>query len=161
MKSHKGFTLIEIMIGVGLLGIVIVTVCGVFIKGLHAIKKGKYRAGAIHVANQKFDEIKEADWGEPQGLPTAGLIDCPPSGYIEGFLFYEDPGGYGSYIDWDFNRGDFAIYGLQDMAGIEYNFDITVSYYQNNIKRVTTKVMWEEIEGEKSLNLCTLVTRRE
>jgi len=162
--SHckKAFSLVEIMTGIGLLGLIIITICGVFVHGLEAIKKGRYKGGAIHIANQKFDEVKEADWGDPSGVPTAGLSDAPPAGYIEGFDFCIDP-GYGSCIGWkktDY-MGEYRISGLQNMSGIDYGFDIYIDCYGDNIKKVTVKVTWQEIGGEKTLELCTLIPRRE
>ena len=153
----KGFTLIEIMTAIAILGLVIVTICGVFIHGLNAIKKGKYRACAIHIAKQKFNELGEINLGDPSGIPVKKLSEPPPEECIEGWQ-NSDP-DIGDYIRWDASTPLYKISGKQKMAGIEYDFDVVIEHYHKNLKKVTVKVTWKEIEGERKVELCTLLSR--
>ncbi|HPZ08751.1 MAG TPA: prepilin-type N-terminal cleavage/methylation domain-containing protein [Candidatus Eremiobacteraeota bacterium] len=162
--SHiKGFTLIEIMTAVGILGILIVTICGVFVHGLYAIKKGKYRSAAIHVANQKFTELSEVDLGDPGGIPTEKIsVPISEGGCINGFIDCEKNGNE-NYIKWVGTAEPYVINGRQKMADIDYNFKITIEAYKNNIedlKKVTVLVTWTDVHGNQRIRLCTLLTRR-
>lgn len=160
--KQKAFSLTEVIIAVAILGIVLVTVCGVFVHGLHSIKKSKYRSGAINIANQKFDEIKEADWSCPSGLPVDKLSQPSPDGVIDGFVSCLSNGN-DPYILWDTQVAAFVIYGFQVMGGIEYDYTISIEPtkpYDPYVKRVSVLVEWDEVEGKKDLELVMLIARR-
>jgi prepilin-type N-terminal cleavage/methylation domain-containing protein len=149
----KGFSLTEIVIAIALLGMVIAIVCGVFVKGLEAIKKGKYRSAGLHVADKKFTEFNNYDLADPNGI-----IITEPNQYIKGVTSASS-----SSIPWNSLLGtvDCVIYGTEDMVGINYNFSIKVEGYQNNIKKVSVTVTWPEIDGTKTVQLSKLVSRQQ
>jgi prepilin-type N-terminal cleavage/methylation domain-containing protein len=156
-NSKQGFSLVEIMTAIGIMGLVIVTICGVFVYGLNAIKKGKYRACAIHIANQKFTELEEADTGNNSGIPTDKLSVPPDSGgLIEGFSSC-NPNNI-PYIDW-INGPTYEIFGKEYMENIPYNFSIKIENYTDNLKKITVNVQWKEIEGVRHIELCKLLSR--
>jgi len=156
----KAFSLMEIVVAVALLGMVISIVCGVFVHGLHAIKKGKYRAGAIHVANQKFAELNNLDFGDPNGIPVVELKVPPPDGYIEGFASYV--AHRTGDIPWNTLIGvsDFEVTGVQDMGWVDYNFHIKIEGYDINLKKIVVEVTWKEPDGNRKLELSRLMTKR-
>ncbi len=154
-SKKQGFSLTEIVIGVALMGLVILVICGVFVQGLNAIKKGKYRAMALHIANQKYAELTNIDWSHPYGIIEDDLCS-PPTGYIEGSS-YSSSGGY---IDWV--GGSCIVDGSQTMDNIDYTYRITLEPYPSatrNIKKVSVTVRWKEIKGEQKVRLCTLISR--
>lgn len=157
--SSRGFSLIELMIAVGLIGVVIVTVCGVFVHGLDAIKKSKFRACALRIANQKFAELNKVDLGDPNGIPVDKLSLPEPNGYIEG-LEHCVPDNI-QYISWDGNTSSYELTGKQYMDNIPYKFNMKIENFKfkNNIKKVIVNITWSEIEGEKTIELCTLMSR--
>jgi len=158
-NSITGFSLIEIMIAVGLIGVVIITVCGVFVHGLDAIKKSKFKACALRIANQKFSELNKVDLGDPNGIPLNKLSLPDPNGYIEG-LEHCTPDSV-QYIPWEGSADPFEFKGKQYMDNIPYTFNMTIANFKsrNNIKKVTVKITWFEIGGEKTIELCTLISR--
>ena len=156
--KEKALTLTEIVVAVALLGLVMVSLSGVFVRGLYAIKKGKYRAAAIHIGNQKYAELKSIDWGNPLGIPTERLDE--PDCIIEGHTI-SIPNKNGDYIPWDITADPYEIYGLQEMADIEYDFYIKVDSYDRNLKKIMVTVSWKEVEGDRSIDLCTLLVRKE
>ena len=153
---QKGFSLVEIIIAIAILGLVVVTICGVFLHGLNSIKKSKYKACAIHIANQKFSEIQDSDWSYPSGLPADRLSQA---GLIEGFQYYSDPSDNGSFIDWNYGTS-VAVYGTQSMGGIDYDYTISIDPNQPYVKKVSVLLEWEEIKGHRQLKLSTLMARR-
>ena len=156
--KNRGFSLPELLISVGLLCVVIITICGVFMHGLDAIKKGKYRAAALHIANQKFSELNSIDWNDKNGLPTAKLLD-PPTGYIEGYISAE-PDSI-SYIPWDvLTVPEYKITGQESMAGVDYNFTIIIRSYRENLKQIIVTVYWQENNVERKVELCTFMARK-
>jgi len=52
----KGFSLIETVIAIALMGVVIITVLGVFISGNNAIKSGRYTTVALNIGKEKIAE---------------------------------------------------------------------------------------------------------
>ena len=47
------------------------------------------------------------------------------------------------------------------MADIEYDFYIKVDSYDRNLKKIMVTVSWKEVEGDRSIDLCTLLVRKE
>ena len=156
--EKKGFSLMEIIIAVAVLGIVIISVCGVFLHGLDAIKKSKYRGCAVHIASQKFTELEEVDLGNNSGIPT-DKISIPPGdgGYIEGFQS-SAPDNV-DFINWGSSGVFYTIKGKQSMEDIPYDFTITIENYGDNLKKITVEVFWREVEGDKKVKLCKLISR--
>lgn len=155
-STKEGFSLTEVVIGVALMGLVIIVICGVFVQGLNAIKKGKYRAMALHIANQKYSELTNVDWSHPYGIVEDDLCS-PPTGYIEGSS-YSSSGGY---IDW--TGGSCIVEGSQTMDNIDYDYRIIFEPYgtaMKNLKKVSVIVRWKEINGEQKVRLCTLISRK-
>jgi prepilin-type N-terminal cleavage/methylation domain-containing protein len=157
-KRHKkGFTLSEIVIAVALLGIILVVISLVFMKGLFAIKKGRYRATAFNIANSKFVELSNAGLSEPNGIPVA---DFPI--LIKGYTGCVDHGNTTS-IPWPDSGGiDYEITGVEQFPGLDYNFDITVQSYGDNLKKIGVEVTWNQPDvGKQRIQLYTLLTREE
>jgi len=156
-KNKDGFTLSEIVIAVALLGMILVVISMVFIKGLFAIKKGRFRATAFHIANSKFVEISNAGLSDANGIPVA---DFPT--LVNGYSSSIDHGNT-DYIPWT-NSGtiDYEIKGVEKIPGLDYNFDITIEGYGNNLKKIGVEVTWNEPDmGKQKIQLYTLLTREE
>ncbi|MEQ8225503.1 MAG: prepilin-type N-terminal cleavage/methylation domain-containing protein [Candidatus Eremiobacterota bacterium] len=151
--KRKGFSLTEIVIAVALLGMVIVVVCGVFVKGLEAIKKGKYRAAGIHLIDKKFAEFNNFDLGN-----SSGIIISDPNQYIKGFDHAN-----GDSIPWNSPKGtvDYVIYGTEHMAGIDYDYAIKIEGYQDNMKKIAISVTWPDLQGQKNLEISKLLCRKQ
>ncbi len=66
---RRGFSLIEILIAISLSGILLVMLCGVFVYGLKAIEKGRFRSTAMNIGDRKItyarkmikELVKESD----------------------------------------------------------------------------------------------------
>jgi prepilin-type N-terminal cleavage/methylation domain-containing protein len=74
--SKKGFTLVEILVGIALLAIVFLGIYGAFQLGLKVVGQSKARATAIAIANQKIEQIRNLsyeDVGTIGGIPP-GVI---------------------------------------------------------------------------------------
>lgn len=69
MNSEKGFSLIEILVSLVLLGLVAAGVAPVFLSNLKFITDNEVRSGAIAAAQVKLDELRFED---PYGMPTSG-----------------------------------------------------------------------------------------
>lgn len=133
MCNRKGFTLSEVIISIAIMGLLIITVLGVFSAGVNAIKKGRYQATAISLLESKISQVKllfikypQADLDIEANLPlsisgnitsTGPVILWPsPAGpvniKIEG---YEDLGEMGSFA--------FTI-SITDFEGLLYNYEM-------------------------------------
>lgn len=86
MKNEKGFTLIEVMVAVGLLGFVGVAFLGGMFTASRAVFIADERATAESLARSQMEYVKEQDYvqAQPGGQVTYLKIDDSqvPEGYI-------------------------------------------------------------------------------
>lgn len=71
-----GFTLLEVLIGIGLMVIVFTGLYGAFVFGLKVVGQSKAQVGAITLANQKMEQIRNFPYGD------VGTIGGIPAGSI-------------------------------------------------------------------------------
>ena len=159
-EEKKGFSLIEILIAIALLGVIIVVICGVFVIGLESIKKGKSRATAFHIANKKFAELSNIDVTDDRGIPVDQF-----ELFVKG---YQNANQYGNTvrIPWDTPGGtpDYDISGMEVIEGKDFNFEIKIEGYDSDlkVKKLSVEVKWiESEEGEKKLVLYSLLAKKE
>jgi len=77
MIKVRGFTLIETVLSVAIMGLVIITVLGVFVHGINAIKKGRYALTATNVAEKKISEVRNllAKYQDPNTDLALYIVD--------------------------------------------------------------------------------------
>jgi len=161
--KRKGYSLIEILLAVILLGLVLVVICSVFFKALLAIKRGQTSGTAMYIANKKIDEVRSVDLGNVKGIYIDELYE-----HIEGFDGL--PTEFDNYISWDTTSGGISekiITGKEGTRG-EYEFIIEIRNYQeesltvDNLKSVTVEIKWyDSLQGkEKKLKVDTLLARK-
>jgi type II secretory pathway pseudopilin PulG len=89
ISAIRGFTLAEIMLGMFLLGIVLVTVTGVFVSGLSGARKAQKKIITINLAEGMLDSILLLDYsnvtiGDYDGTkstPDPKVGNFPPDPY--------------------------------------------------------------------------------
>ncbi len=153
--SHRGFTLAELIMGISIMGFIIVTIAGVFVHGLSAIKKGKYKSGAINIASSKLAEFKKIP------LQNVIIYKSTIQSAISGTTNVDND------LTWGTSSIPVEIKGQQNSNNIPYNYTMTVKEYTedpnshiSNIKKVTLLVTWQEPgQGEKSLKTVTLIAK--
>jgi hypothetical protein len=147
---RKAFTLIEVVLAIGLMGLVITLIASVFVSGLYSIKKGKYRLLAINIADKKITELKNLPLGD-------NVIDTSTiSSRIYGTT------GVTGNIVWDGSCKEVIIDGQENMNHIPYNYRIDVKDDPNEsyLKKVTIDVNWHDPQGgDKSVKIITFVAR--
>jgi len=154
-RSRKGFTLAELIMGIAIMGFIIVIISGVFVHGLSAIKKGKYKSGAINIASSKLAELKK--------IPLQNVVIYRSA--IKSAI--SDTPDVDNDLTWGASSVPVVIKGQQISNNIPYKYTMTVNEYTedpnshiSNIKKVTLLVTWEEPgQGEKSLKTVTLVSK--
>ena len=153
--KRKGFSLLELLIAVTILGVILVTVCGVFIQGLNSIKKGKAIGASLNIANKKIDELNNLELRDPNGITKKNLCENI-EGYDPGSILPED-----TCIPWDIS-GEQDIKGIETRAGIAYKFTVKIKGFQQDLKKITVEVTHTGIDpqGLKKLELNTLLARK-
>jgi len=154
-NSGKGFTLAEMIMGIAVMGFIIVIIAGVFVHGLSAIKKGKYKSGAINIASSKLAELKKIP------LEDVIIYKSTIQAAISGTPKVDNN------LTWGTSSLPVEIKGQQTSNNIPYNYTMTIREYTedpnahiSNIKKVTLLVTWQEPgQGEKSLKTVTLITK--
>ncbi len=69
MSGAKGFTLLEALVGMAILGIALASLAPVFLTFLDENTRAEERTGAVAVAQQTMERFREQD---PSLLPTSG-----------------------------------------------------------------------------------------
>ena len=67
--SARGFSLLEVLLALGLLGVVLVVVIPAFFAFLEANSQNEVRSGAMATAQQVMEALREED---PAALPSSG-----------------------------------------------------------------------------------------
>jgi len=75
-RNQKGMSLLESIIGIGLIGIVFWGVIGMYILSVKVVAQSKLRSTAIFLANQKIEEIRSLSY------ENIGTIGGVPSGSV-------------------------------------------------------------------------------
>lgn len=87
ISAFKGFTLAEIMLAMFLLGIVLVTVTGVFVSGLSGARKAQKKIITLNLAESMLDSILLMDYANIKpGIfnePDAKVGIFPPAPYLD------------------------------------------------------------------------------
>jgi prepilin-type N-terminal cleavage/methylation domain-containing protein len=68
--NQRGFTLIEVLVSLGLFSIITAGVTSTFINHLQYNSVAGYRTGAINAAQQQLDNLRKDD---PVTMPTTGV----------------------------------------------------------------------------------------
>lgn len=144
MNKTKGFSLVEMVIGVALMGLLIVSVLAVFSSGVNALKKGNFQAAVTRYTESKVAQVRLLFTKCPQfnrdvedeikEVITGKNISISPSGYAPVYIWKYPP-----------EATSIIIEGEEDMAGIGFfKFEITIEDYEGptynyDIKKVKVK----------------------
>ncbi len=133
----KGFTLAEIMLGMFLLGIVLVTVTGVFVSGLSGARKAQKKIITLNLAESMLDSILLMDYS------SIDAIAAPSSKIYDGTKPSPDP-----------PSGNFppAPYPVSSIAGGKAKYKITSAEMGTGakIKKITVEVIIESTDKQGS-----------
>lgn len=156
LSKKKGFSLLEIVIAIALLGLVMVTICTVFARGLQAIKKGQKSSAALYIANKKIDEVVNADLSDPYDILPKKLCENI-AGYDPSSINPSSPD-----IDWDDTFDTTVIKGQENVGEVKYDFEITIKGYVKDLKKVIVKLTWVDpvMGGAKSMVIHTLLAKK-
>jgi len=146
---QDGFTLVEVILALALLGSVMISVSGLFVLGTRQLKSGRTQSTAISVARDILEEMHgwhfEHLWlafGEDGGAP-AHVVDTRSNGFASRWQ---------PVLDENFQPGAWAEIRLQSVDGTAspVNLDETACI------RVEIRIFWNEGERERSVALSTL-----
>jgi prepilin-type N-terminal cleavage/methylation domain-containing protein len=100
MKSEKGFSLIEVMLAIALMGVVAVAFLGALATGSRAIFIADERATAESLARTEMEYVRNQNYDADNNPPQYALIPDIPDGYdIEVTAERLDPNGDGTDTD--------------------------------------------------------------
>ena len=81
MKNEKGFTLIEVMIAIALLGIIAVAFLGALATASRALVIADERTTAESVARSQMEYVKNQNYDAINDPPQYSLLSSIPDGY--------------------------------------------------------------------------------
>jgi prepilin-type N-terminal cleavage/methylation domain-containing protein len=82
MRRDRGFTVIEILISLFVLGVVLVAIWGLFTLSMKTNTSAGDQTECSVLAQQQMERLKDADY---DSLAQGGSIDTPMSGFNESF----------------------------------------------------------------------------
>lgn len=157
MNKKHGFSLIEMVIGVALMGLIIVSVLAVFSGGITTLKKGSFQAAVTRYTESKLAQVRLLFTKCPQF--NRDVEDEIPE-IITGKITSITPSGYYPVIIWEYPPDSIYIQieGEEDMAGVGFlKYTITIEDYEGptydyDIKKVSVKTKSDDppIEIEMS-----------
>jgi prepilin-type N-terminal cleavage/methylation domain-containing protein len=135
-----GYTLVEVMVAVGILGIMIVSLYAGFSSGFAILRTSRERARATQVLLQKVEAIRMCSWSQIASFPETFQEPLDPRAANGAPAFY-----FGSV---SFGSPD----AIPDTAA-----------YKTNMQQVTVTVRWTNFNGSVatpfSVQMTTLVAR--
>jgi len=168
----KGFTLIEILIAICFIGVILVTVSGVFVQGNNAIKKGRTRSTAINIADKKVAHVHEmVDLARADVIIGSSLINVLTDGDSAGSTVKFNgsvvvPGN--DYIIWPDgttpaipieSQGTFIVKGSGS-----YDYKLTITDYnypaETFLKKVRIEVTWKETGLNQKFFMESLISKQ-
>lgn len=150
MRFRKGFTLAEIVISVGLLGVIIVIIAGVFVHGLHAIRKSRYRVVAMNIADKKCSELRELF-----------LKNVPVILREEIKMNIDGTDSVSEDFYWGLGSELVTIDGNETVDNLTYRFSINIDEEGtvDSLKTVNVTVTWKEVDGDHKVFISTCLSR--
>ncbi len=139
MKKQKGFTLVETLVGVGVLMIIIIGLYGAFQLGLKVVAQSKARITATALANQKIEIAKNLPYSQ------VGTVSGIPSGSIT------------ETENITRNGVEYTVKTTVGYVDDEFDGTAPADVLPNDYKIVRVKVTWPGFLGGE-LNLVTNVT---
>lgn len=129
MRGRGGFSLLELLVVVVLLGVGLVGLSGVFVSALVSDMKGERLATATYQAQHELERIRGAEFGN-------ALVDPSIFPSSEGYTIIQQQANKTGVVG-------FSVPGLPGGTG-----RITISYYQSpvgiypNLKDIRVTVTW-------------------
>ena len=160
-RKKNGFTLAELMVSLGLAGIILVVLCGVFVYGMSGIKKGKLRTTALELADRKIAEVqnlmRSLDGNYIKGSDLSSIISDHSNLLVNGSSVDPDI----EYNIWDPNGCKVEAEGTVSVRGTaDYIYLFRLEDYDRNLKKIRVEVTWkEEKTGPKKIFLETIVSQ--
>lgn len=122
-NQQEGFSLIEILVTVSILGAILISLIGVFIYGFNLISKIKQVSLATQIAQEEVEFIRNLAFDE------IGPYTAP------------DPDFIAENIDPDERYTDYDLTLLRDLQG-SLTFDNNLAGLDPNIGKLTVKLTW-------------------
>ena len=160
----KGFTLIEVLLGIGLSGVLLIMMCGVFVYGLNAIEKGRIKTTALNLADRKISESHnlmkalQDITGNIKGDRLTDILSDNRTVKINGSPV--DSSATYSLLD-SLNPAPVEAEGTVKIKGTgDFHYIYSLTDYADNIKKVSVEIYWQEGRvGSKKIFLESLVSK--
>ena len=85
-KNESGYNLVEVLISMAILGVVIISIFGLFLSGQHNIYSGRQMTQAVSISNRVMEDIAHlskdslyAAFGVDVATATLGNVDLDPT----------------------------------------------------------------------------------
>ncbi len=124
--NKKGATLIEVLVGLTLVSFLVLTIYLALAKTVASIGESKQRVGAIAIANEKMEVMRNLEYNE------VGVIDGIVSGPMLAFeTVIRNNFEYQVYIDVRYIDDEFDGTGVDDLIPTDYKFVEVVVYWNH------------------------------
>ena len=129
-KTKKGFTLVEAMVGIGLLSIVWIGVINIIVVGRAAESRARHKTQAMYVAQQAIEDLRKQPFGIDQHL--SGGKPSLINGTYTAAVIIDDRG---------------TTSASDDLNGTQV---VTVSSPTTYYKQALVEIRWNEVMSGKN-----------
>lgn len=134
--KNKGFTILEVIIALGILSVSLLVIINLFPKGIKMTRESKEISVATNLAKERIEELISESY---ENIPT-GTIDVKAR-------LDNNP------------QNQFYIYQREALA--EYvDSDLATSVSDTGLKKITVSVYWTENAQEKNVRIIRLLNQR-
>jgi prepilin-type N-terminal cleavage/methylation domain-containing protein len=167
--DHGGFTLLEVLTGVTIFTIGLLSITPMLITTIRTNSISKELTEAVILAEEKIEEIKRLGTNEPEsGVSSLGfsyLISTAAGGYLA--TMYDDgthgdsTSNDGIYTNRDYSGNITRTWALEPYPGGESNPTFATPNSVTMVK-VTVVCQWIDLTGQnRSIQLQSLINRRQ
>jgi len=150
-NKNKGFSMMEMLWAIALMGTIMVVIAGVFVHGINAIKKGRYQMWAFSVIEEKVVQFKKLPLNDPN-IPASIIKTTLEANSVD------------NNLTWGSLSPAINVQGKKDLNFIKYNYQLKIEEYDPgspmNIKKLTMNVNWREPDGkQETVRSITFITK--
>jgi len=142
-RTSQGFTLIEIVVGMAIFGVVFLSLYSSMSAGFGVVRLSREEVRAIQIMEEKMETIRLYTWTQ---ITTPNFV---PTNFTD--FFYRSPASSST--------------NLISGAGITYTGTVSIvsapisEAYSNDLKQVTVTVNWSSGKTSRQRDMKTLVSK--
>jgi prepilin-type N-terminal cleavage/methylation domain-containing protein len=152
LTNQRGLTLVEALLAMAIIGIALVAISAMIPSSIFGVQQGKQASAATFLADQRLEQVKNAQWSAAPAVDSLGLSPSPASppasGGVVTFADENPVAGYPGY------RRTIRITDVSPAGSADTLRQVTVSVFYNPMTAAGVATF------EQSARLTMLIAKR-